>query len=75
MNPLVEAHLAVVVESSRFLQRVVTLPSGLRSDFRELRESLEAEMNVDQSSWGNTKGDKGKAAASDEHLRVALPSI
>ncbi len=75
MNPLVEAHLAVVVESSRFLQRVVTLPSGLRSDFRALRESLETELETDPPSGGNVEPDDGTAATTDENLQVALPSI
>ena len=67
MNPLVEAHLAVVVESSRFLQRVMTLPSGLRSDFRALRESLETEIKVDAPSSGK--------ADSENSTAMVLPSL
>ena len=75
MNPLVDAHLAVVVESIRYLQRVTILPSGLRSDFRELWESLETEASIYQLSRGNTEGDRAKAALSGEHLEVALAAI
>ena len=75
MNPLVNAHLAVVVESSRFLQRVMTLPSGLRSDFRALRESLETEIKVDAPSSGKAEVDDGAATVSNVNLQVALPAI
>ena len=75
MNSLVNAHLAVVVESSRYLEKVMTLPPGLRSGFRELRESLETETGADQSSRGNTEVEDGTAAVSDEHLQVALSAI
>ena len=75
MNPLVNAHLAVVVESSRYLEKAMTLPPGLRSGFRELRESLETETSADQSSRGNTEVDDGTAVLFDEHLQVALSAI
>ncbi len=75
MNPLVNAHLAVVVESSRFLQRVMTLPSGLRSDFRALWESLETEIKVDAPAWENAEVDDGAATVSNVNLQVALPAI
>ena len=75
MNPLVNAHLAVVVESSRFLQRVMTLPSGLRSDFRALRESLEREVKLDAPSSGKAEVDDGAATVSGENRHVALPAI
>ena len=75
MNPLVNAHLAVVVESSRFLQRVMTLPSGLRSDFRALRESLEREVKLDAPAWENAEVDHGAATVSGENRHVALPAI
>ena len=75
MNPLVNAHLAVVVESSRFLQRVMTLPSGLRSDFRALRESLEREVKLDAPACENAEVDHGAATVSGENRHVALPAI
>ena len=54
----------------------MTLPSGLRSDFRALRESLETEIKVDATlrEEGRSRRD-GAATVSDVNLQVALSAI
>ena len=75
MNPFVNAHLAAIVESNRFLETVVTSPLGLYSDVKMLRESLPTELAAELSREENLERRKSVAAMSDSPLELALSAI
>ncbi len=75
MNPFVDAHLAAIVESNRFLETVVTSPLGLRSDITMLRESLSIPLAADLSREENLRRRRILAEMSGQPLELALSAI
>ena len=75
MNPFVNAHLAAIVESNRFLETVITSPLGLYSDVKMLRESLPIELAAELSREENLERRETLAAMSDTPLELALGAI
>ncbi len=75
MNPFVDAHLATIVESNRFLETVVTSPLGLHSDIKMLRESLPIPLAADLSREETLRRRKSLAEMSGQPLELALSAI
>ena len=75
MNPFVDAHLAAIVESNRFLETVVTSPLGLHSDLKMLRESLSIPLAADLAREESLPRRRALAEMSDQPLELALSAL
>ena len=75
MNPFVDAHLAAIVESNRFLETVVTSPLGLHSDIKMLRESLAISMAADLPRDESLRRRRALEEMSGHPLELALSAI
>ena len=75
MSPFVDAHLAAIVESNRFLETVVTSPLGLHSDIKMVRESLSNPLAADLSREENVRHRRALAEMSGRPLELALSAI